>query len=37
MYYIKHDFVPESYCRDHFRPEVDEIILGRFLKNSMGA
>ena len=32
MYYVKHDFVPEGYCRDHFRPGVDEIILGRFLK-----
>jgi len=32
MYCLKHDFVPEGYCRDHFRPGVDEIILGRFLK-----
>ena len=32
IYYLKHDFVPEGYCRDHFRMGVDEIILGRFLK-----
>jgi GNAT superfamily N-acetyltransferase len=32
MYYLKHDFIPEGYCRDHFRIGVDEIILGRFLK-----
>ena len=31
IYYIKHCFVPEGYCRDHFIPGVDEIILGRFL------
>ena len=31
IYYIKHGFVPEGYCRDHFVPGVDEIILGRFL------
>ena len=31
IYYIKHGFVPEGYCRDHFAPGVDEIILGRFL------
>ena len=31
IYYIKHGFVPEGYCRDHFIPGVDEIILGRFL------
>jgi len=30
IYYIKHGFVPEGYCRDHFIPGVDEIILGRF-------
>ena len=35
MYYLKYDFVPEGYSRDHFRSGVDEIILGRFLKNSM--
>jgi ribosomal protein S18 acetylase RimI-like enzyme len=32
MYYLKHDFVPEGYRRDHFLVGVDEIILGRFLK-----
>ncbi len=32
MYYLKHDFIPEGYCRDHFREGVDEIILGRFLR-----
>jgi ribosomal protein S18 acetylase RimI-like enzyme len=32
MYYLKHDFVPEGYRRDHFIPGVDEIILGRFMK-----
>jgi ribosomal protein S18 acetylase RimI-like enzyme len=32
MYYLKHDFVPEGYQRDHFMEGVDEIILGRFLK-----
>lgn len=31
-YYLKHDFIPEGYRRDHFREGVDEIILGRFLK-----
>lgn len=31
MYYLKHDFVPEGYRRDHFLPGVDEIVLGRFL------
>ena len=31
IYYIKHGFVPEGCCRDHFIPGVDEIILGRFL------
>jgi ribosomal protein S18 acetylase RimI-like enzyme len=31
IYYIKHGFVPEGYCRDHFASGVDEIILGRFL------
>jgi ribosomal protein S18 acetylase RimI-like enzyme len=34
MYYLKHDFIPEGYRRDHFIPGVDEIILGRFLRNS---
>lgn len=32
MYYLKHDFIPEGYRKDHFREGVDEIILGRFLK-----
>ena len=32
MYYLKHDFIPEGYRRNHFREGVDEIILGRFLK-----
>jgi len=32
LYYIKHDFIPEGYCKDHFREGMDEIILGRFLK-----
>jgi len=32
MYYLKHDFVPEGYRRDHFFEGVDEIILGRFLR-----
>ena len=32
LYYLKHDFIPEGYRRDHFRQGVDEIILGRFLK-----
>ena len=32
IYYIKHGFVPEGYCRDHFIVGVDEIILGRFLQ-----
>ena len=32
LYYIKHGFIPEGYCRDHFREGLDEIILGRFLK-----
>ena len=31
LYYIKNDFLPEGYCRDHFHKGVDEIILGRFL------
>jgi ribosomal protein S18 acetylase RimI-like enzyme len=31
-YYLKHDFIPEGYRRDHFHDGVDEIILGRFLK-----
>ena len=31
IYYIKHGFVPEGYCRDHFICGVDEIMLGRFL------
>lgn len=30
-YYLKHDFIPEGYRRDHFFVGVDEIILGRFL------
>ena len=34
IYYIKHGFMPEGYCRDHFIPGVDEIILGRFLQGS---
>ena len=34
IYYIRHGFVPEGYCRDHFNPGVDEIILGRFLQKS---
>ena len=40
IYYIKHGFVPEGYCKDHFVPGVDEIVLGRFLckrpANSLG-
>ena len=32
MYYLKHDFIPEGYRKDHFYEGVDEIILGRFLK-----
>jgi len=32
IYYLKHDFIPEGYCRDHFREGVDEIMLCRFLK-----
>jgi ribosomal protein S18 acetylase RimI-like enzyme len=32
LYYIKNDFVPEGYCKDHFHPGIDEIILGRFMK-----
>ena len=31
-YYLKHDFIPEGYRKDHFFEGVDEIILGRFLK-----
>ena len=31
MFYLKHDFIPEGYRRDHFYEGVDEIILGRFL------
>jgi len=31
VYYIKNNFVPEGYRRDHFREGVDEVILGRFL------
>jgi len=31
IYYIKHGFVPEGYCKNHFTPGIDEIILGRFL------
>ena len=31
MYYLKNDFIPEGFQRDHFLPGVDEIILGRFL------
>ena len=34
IYYIKHGFIPEGYCRDHFRRGVDEIVLGRFLRNN---
>ena len=32
LYYLKNDFIPEGYCRDHFQDGMDEIILGRFLK-----
>jgi ribosomal protein S18 acetylase RimI-like enzyme len=32
MYYLKHDFIPEGYRKNHFLEGVDEIILGRFLK-----
>ena len=32
MYYLKHDFIPEGYRKDHFIDGVDEIVLGRFLK-----
>ena len=32
MYHLKHDFIPEGRCRDHFLDGVDEIMLGRFLK-----
>jgi len=35
-YYLKHDFIPEGYRRDHFREGVDEIILGRFLNKGGG-
>ncbi len=35
MYYLKNDFIPEGYRRDHFRKGVDEIILGRFLKEDV--
>jgi len=31
LYYIKNNFVPEGYCKDHFYKGVDEIFLGRFL------
>ena len=31
LYYIKNDFIPEGYCRDHFHEGLDEVILGRFL------
>lgn len=31
LYYIKNNFVPEGYCKNHFHEGVDEIILGRFL------
>ena len=31
LYYIKNDFLPEGYCKDHFHVGVDEIMLGRFL------
>ena len=31
IYYIRHGFVPEGYCKDHFIPGVDEVMLGRFL------
>ena len=34
IYYLKHDFIPEGYQKDHFFEGVDEIILGRFLKKS---
>lgn len=33
LYYIKNNFIPEGYCKDHFHEGVDEIILGRFLQN----
>ncbi len=32
MYYLKHDFIPVGYQKDHFFAGVDEIILDRFLK-----
>ena len=32
LYYIKNGFVPEGYRRDHFEKGVDEIILGKFIK-----
>ncbi len=32
LYYIKNNFIPEGYCKDHFHEGVDEIILGRFLE-----
>ena len=31
LYYIKNDFRPKGYCKDHFHEGVDEIMLGRFL------
>jgi ribosomal protein S18 acetylase RimI-like enzyme len=34
IYYLKHDFIPEGYRRDHFFEGVDEIILGRFMKKA---
>jgi hypothetical protein len=36
MYYLKHDFIPEGYRKDHFIEGVDEIVLGRFLKKRGG-
>jgi len=33
IYYVKNGFVPEGYQRDHFKKGVDEIMLGRFLKD----
>ena len=30
-YYLRHDFVPEGYRKDHFFPGVDDIELARFL------
>ena len=32
MYYLKNDFIPDGYRKDHFFPGVDEILLSRFLQ-----